>query len=251
MVDTPFQQPQHLTVRQNRVLALAGVFQAAQLTHITAMTGLNRSNQSESFYLEQLIKSSLCIRPLAELPDPSLNTLDFFYGFNDLMLGLKHLESSLSRPFSIHPKSHIPKLPAAKLSTSYAISLLHLEKQIYQNPQFVEIIEQAQQKILKQFSFFDQNYLHPSIIANLAQAYLDTAGQIQPRILVRGHPEAFKDSQHTDRIRASLFTGLQMAHLWRQMGGRSRQLMFGKRKIMKDIHSIARMQYQLIESKCF
>ncbi len=28
MVDTPFQQPQSLNVRQNRALALAGVFQA-------------------------------------------------------------------------------------------------------------------------------------------------------------------------------------------------------------------------------
>lgn len=247
MVDTPFQQPQDLTVRQNRVLALAGVFQAAQLTHITAMTGLNRSHENDSFYLEQLIKSSLCIRPLNTVPESSLNTLNFFNGFNDLMLGLKHLESSLSRPFSIHPKSHIPKLPTAKLSTSYAISLLHLEKKIYQNEKFVEVIELAQQKILKQFSFFDHNYSHPSVIAHLAQAYLETAGQIQPRILVRGHPEAFKDSQHTDKIRASLFTGLQMAHLWRQMGGRSRQLIFSKRKITKDIHSIARIQHQLIE----
>ncbi len=40
-----------------------------------------------------------------------------------------------------------------------------------------------------------------------------------PRVMVRGNAEAFKDSDHTNRIRASLFPGLQMAHLWRQLGG--------------------------------
>lgn len=55
----------------------------------------------------------------------------------------------------------------------------------------------------------------------MAQTYVDTAGQINPRILVRGNAEAFKDTNHTNRIRACLFTGLQMAHLWRQLGGSS------------------------------
>lgn len=92
---------------------------------------------------------------------------------------------------------------------------------MYSNPEYVKIIEAAQQKILKQLSFFDNNYLHPSIIANLAQTYVETAGQINPRILVRGNAEAFKDINHTNRIRACLFTGLQLAHLWKQLGGSS------------------------------
>ncbi len=90
-------------------------------------------------------------------------------------------------------------------------------------PKFVEIIEQSQQKILRQLSFFDNNYLHPSIIANLAQTYVDTAGQINPRIMVRGNAEAFKDSSHTNRIRASplhwLTNGTFMASArWKFMG---------------------------------
>ncbi len=95
-------------------------------------------------------------------------------------------------------------------------------------------------------SFFDNNYLHPSIIANLAQAYVDTAGQINPRILVRGNAEAFKDTAHTNRIRASLFTGLQMAHLWRQLGGSSWNMIFSKRKLLQDIQDLARLQYQVV-----
>jgi hypothetical protein len=35
------------------------------------------------------------------------------------------------------------------------------------NPEYVEIIEKSQQKILKQLSFFDNNYLHPVLLPTL------------------------------------------------------------------------------------
>ena len=243
MVDLPFQQPQTLSQRQNRVLALAGVFQATQLTHMTAMTGQQSIGESGNFYFEQLIKASLNIRPSTNCCH---QTLDFFNQLADISLGLKTLEGSIIQPFSNTPKSRIPKISAAKLPMTYAMALLQLEKKVYQNPAYVDIIEKSQQKILKQLSFFDNNYLHPSILANLAQTYVDTAGQINPRILVRGNAEAFKDSQHTNRIRASLFTGLQMAHLWRQLGGSSWNMVFRKRTLLKDIQDLARLQYQVV-----
>ncbi|MFT4020442.1 MAG: DUF489 family protein [Acinetobacter sp.] len=244
MADLPFRHPQQLTNMQNRILALAGVFQAAQLTHMTAMGGLNAVNETGNFYFEQLIKASLNIRPAN---NSSSQTLDFFSQLTDLSLGLKILEQSIVQPFTPMPKSKIPKLNNAKLPMTYALALLQLEKKVYRQQNYAETVEKCQQKILRQLSFFDQNYLHSSIQANLAQAYVETAGQINPRILVRGNAEAFKDSQHTNRIRASLFTGLQMAHLWRQLGGNSMQLVFGKRKLLREIQNLARLQYQAIE----
>ena len=243
MTGLPFQQSSiQLTPRQNRALALAGVFQATQLTHMTALGGRQGMGDSGQFYFEQLIKASLNIRPTQT---NTQQTLDFFHQLSDLSLGLKSFENCLSQPFNTAPKSRLPKLANTKLPMSYAMALLHLEKKVYQNPEFVKIIEQSQQKILKQLSFFDHNYSHPSIIANLAQTYVDTAGSINPRIMVRGNAEAFKDAAHTNRIRASLFTGLQMAHLWRQVGGSSWNfIFFGKRKLVRDIQDLARLQYQ-------
>ena len=243
MTGLPFQQSSiQLTPRQNRALALAGVFQATQITHMTALDGRQQMGESGHFYFEQLIKASLNIRPTQS---NSPHTLDFFHQLSDLSLGLKAFENCLIQPFSPTPKSKLPKFSNTKLPMSYAMALLHLEKKVYQNPEFVKIIEQSQQKILKQLSFFDHNYAHPSIIANLAQTYVDTAGSIHPRIMVRGHAEAFKDPAHTNRIRAALFTGLQMAHLWRQVGGSSWNFMFfGKRKLVHDIQDLARLQYQ-------
>lgn len=244
MAGLPFQQSIPLTPRQNRALALAGVFQATQLTHMTALGGRQSMGESGLFYFEQLIKASLNIRPSQ---GNSQQTLDFFHQLADVSLGLKSFENCLTQPFSSAPKSRLPKLASTKLPMSYAMALLHLEKKVYANPQFVKIIEQSQQKILKQLSFFDHNYSHPSIIANLAQTYVATAGSINPRIMVRGNAEAFKDAAHTNRIRASLFTGLQMAHLWRELGGSSWDfVLFGKRKLVRDIQDLARLQYQVV-----
>lgn len=243
MTALPFQQPQTLNTRQNRALALAGVFQATQLTHMTAMSGQQSIGESGNFYLEQMIKASLNIRPSGKL---EAQTLDFFNQLADISLGLKTLESSITQPFDPAPKSRIPKLSNIKLPMAYALSLLQLEKKVYSNAKFVEIIEQSQQKILRQLSFFDNNYLHPSILANLAQTYVDTAGSMNPRIMVRGNAQAFKDSSHTNRIRASLFTGLQMAHLWRQLGGSRWDLhLLGKYKLRHDIQDLARLQFQV------
>jgi high frequency lysogenization protein len=243
MAGLPFQQSTTLTPRQNRALALAGVFQATQLTHMTALGGRQSMGESGLFYFEKLIQASLNIRPTH---DNSSNTLDFFHQLSDVSLGLKSFEQCLTQPFSSAPKSRLPKLTNNKLPMGYAMALLHLEKKVYANPQFVKIIEQSQQKILKQLSFFDHNYSHPSIIANLAQTYVETAGSINPRIMVRGNATAFKDAAHTNRIRASLFTGLQMAHLWRELGGSSWDfIFFGKRKLVRDIQDLARLQYQV------
>ena len=162
MVELPFQQPQTLNQRQNRALALAAVFQATQLTHMTALSGRQNVGDSSNFYFEQLIKASLNIR---SSKTASCQTLNFFTQLADISLGLKTLESSISQPFNTSPKSKLPKLSAAKLPMSYAMSLLALEKKVYSNPKYVEIIEQSQQKILRQLSFFDNNYMHPSIIA--------------------------------------------------------------------------------------
>lgn len=245
MVELPFQQHQLLNNRQNRALALAAVFQATQLTHMTALNGRQGIGENGNYYFEQLLKASLNVRPTANC---NCQTLDFFNQLTDISLGLKTLESSINQPFSTTPKSPIPlpKRNTIKLPMSYAMALLNLEKKVYSKPEFVKIIEASQQKILKQLSFFDNNYTHPSIIANLAQTYVDTAGQINPRIMVRGHAEAFKDPAHTNRIRASLFTGLQMAHLWRQFGGSSWNMVFSKRKLLQDIRELAQMQYQTV-----
>ena len=140
MTELPFQPATTLNTRQNRALALAGVFQATQLTHMTALTGQQSIGESGNFYFEQLIRASLNIRPGS---NQNAQTLDFFNQLADISLGLKTLESSIIQPFNTSPKSRIPKLSSTKLPMSYAMALLQLEKKVYSNPKFVEIIDQS------------------------------------------------------------------------------------------------------------
>ncbi|MEX7476330.1 DUF489 family protein, partial [Acinetobacter baumannii] len=116
MVELPFQQSQALNVRQNRALALAGVFQATQLTHMTAMTGQQSIGESGNFYFELLIKASLNIRPTTN--NNTVQTLDFFNQLADISLGLKTLENCITQPFTNAPKSRLPKMRSAKLPMS-------------------------------------------------------------------------------------------------------------------------------------
>ena len=244
MFELPFQQSQTLNERQNQALALAAVYQAAQLTHMIAVTGRQRLGDSGQFYLEQQIKASLNIRAT---DNPSLQTLSFFNSLSDISLGLKTLESSLYRPLQTATPKRLPNpLKAHKLPNAYAQALLVIERKVYSNPESVKLIEKAQQDIMKQLCFFGHDYKHSAIIARLAQAYSDTAGQINPRIMVRGNAEAFQDKEQVNRIRAALFTGLQAAHLWRQMGGSHWKLIFSRRKLLQDIRILAQLQYQTV-----
>lgn len=239
--DSPFPPAQQLSPSQNRALALAAVFQATQITHMVAMGNISLLGEAGAFYFEQVIKACLNIRP-TELN--SSQSLDFFNQLSDVALGLKTLEGCISEPFT-QTTSRLPKWRNTKPAMRYALALLQLEKKVYARPDFSNRIFNCQQQILKQLSFFDGQYTHHSILANLAQTYVDSAGQIQPRIMVRGQAQALTDRLHTNRIRASLMAGLQLAHLWRQLGGKSWHLIFYKRQLMTDLRAIARMQYQM------
>lgn len=107
MAEFPFQPNQALNVQQNRALALAAVFQATQLTHMTAMSGQQSIGESGNFYFELLVKASLNIRPTN---NNAKQTLDFFNQLADISLGLKTLEGCITQPFNTAPKSRIPKL---------------------------------------------------------------------------------------------------------------------------------------------
>lgn len=109
MVDTPFQQPQSLNVRQNRALALAGVFQATQLTHMTAMTGQQSIGESGNFYFEQLIKASLNIRPAV---NSSTQTLDFLINSAISLLASKRLKAVSTNHLVPRQKQKSPKCQA-------------------------------------------------------------------------------------------------------------------------------------------
>lgn len=242
----PFSAQHQFTKEQHRTLALVAVFQAAQLVHIVATSGVTDLDKIGRQYTDTLIYAALNIRANT---NPAQNSLLFFQSLDHLTVGLHSLERCFNPHYHPqHPQQRYPlpqkKPQHGKQTLAYAMRLLNLSAKIYKTPDFQHLISESQQKVLKQLPFFNHDFQHSSIISALAQTYSDTASTIKPRIMIKGSAQAFNSPHQVNYIRALLFTGLQAAHYWRELGGSPWQLIFSKRKIVKDIQYFSELQYK-------
>lgn len=235
-------QRAHLSVRQNRLLALAAVFQAAQLTHLLAVHGGHAlsNNHINSVAFNCILQASFDIQAKEQ---HSLFSLDFFGSLQDLQIGLQALEGALMQPYQ-QSKPRMPAPAPYAEALRYAIALLQIERKVYRKTVFVEKIGTQQRALKQRLNFFDHNLQHSAILASTANLYVETAGSLSSRLNVRGKPDTLKNQANIDRIRSALFAGLQAAHLWRELGGNRLQLIFGRRGMLDDIRAIARLQYE-------
>ncbi|MFB2589103.1 DUF489 family protein [Acinetobacter sp. c1-l78] len=230
-----------LTARQQRSLALVGVYQGAYIAHLLAF-GMQPKQDIAHDAMLLMIKSFLNYQFQNPQPAEPLHYID---NLSDVSMGLFALQNSLNQPFRPpQPNSKIPPVQQSYYPTTYALSLLQLQRKIYKNPTFLAKFQHTQQQILRQLSFFEYDYLHPSIIANLAQLYSETASTLTPKIMVKGKIDALKNQQQANKIRAMLITTLPYAHMWRQLGGNSWQFIFGKSKTLQDVRELVQLQYQ-------
>jgi high frequency lysogenization protein len=68
--------------------------------------------------------------------------------------------------------------------------------------------------------------------------YSETISQLSPRIVVNGKPQFLKNERTVDWVRTLLLSGLRSATLWNQLGGGRFELMFGRKKIMKEAEAL-------------
>jgi high frequency lysogenization protein len=68
--------------------------------------------------------------------------------------------------------------------------------------------------------------------------YSATISKISPRIVVNGKPQFLQNQRTVDWVRTLLLTGLRSATLWSQLGGGRFELMFGRKKIMREAQSL-------------
>jgi high frequency lysogenization protein len=222
---------QEFTPRQARLIALAAVFQSAQLVHLFATQGRAALHTHQREF-DQLIHASLS----DDLYPPTR------YGYPaSLRLGLRTLESCLTQPFTSTPA---PKRWRYSESMRYTLALLTLERKIYRQTKLTGIIEQQLPVLTNRISFFDGDVQHSAVMAGFAQLYLDTAGSLKMRLKIQGQQAHLTEQANIDRIRACLFAGVQAAHLWHQLGGRRWSFMFGRRHLLEDLRELALRYYR-------
>ncbi|BDM64714.1 high frequency lysogenization protein HflD [Shewanella sp. NFH-SH190041] len=114
--------------------------------------------------------------------------------------------------------------------TRYLVGILALERKLAKNANargmLAERINQVQRQ-LNHFSITDEQ-----VIANLASIYSDVISDLGPKIQITGNPACLQRPLIQQKIRALLLAAMRSAVLWRQLGGKRRQLVFSRKTII-------------------
>lgn len=193
----------------DRTLALAGLFQAVTLVAQTARQGM-----VEQATLETMLRGLFVRSPEA--------TADVYGDIGALRLGLQVLIKQLDS-----------KGEARDLElTRYAIALLHLERKMAKRADLLNTIAEGLQKTERQLQHF--HLTHDTIIAALAEIYVNTVSTLQPRIMVSGEHGHLQNPANANRVRALLLAGMRSAVLWSQCGGGRLQLIFRRKALLAE-----------------
>lgn len=198
---------------KDRVLALAGIFQACRLVQQAA-----RKNMVDNEALEACLVSIVNVN--------ADTTAAVYGGTQALRLGLRTLQEQLD-------KGGVPRdLELAR----YVVSVVHLERQLANQPEMLGgigvAVEAAQQKCET------MAITHPEVIAQLAAIYSDTISTLTPRIIVQGEQGYLSNPETANKVRALLLAAIRSAWLWRQVGGRRWQLVFGRGAMAREVTAL-------------
>jgi len=199
----------------DQTLALAGVFQAANLVQQIANNGSCNESSLET-----------CLRSLFA-SDPA-STLDVYGGeLADIREGLITLSTVMSEQ---KKQQDIEVL-------RYVLNLIQLESKLNQNKDMLEVIGSRIDQARHTASHF--GYVHSNLVSNLASVYADTISTFRLRIQVSGNPSLLQRDENAAKVRALLLAGIRSAVLWRQTGGRRWQLVLSRRKVVQHARELA------------
>jgi len=197
----------------DRTLALAGVFQAAQLVQRTARFG---SPQGPSY--------APCIETVFKLDPPTTEAV--YGGVQGIQRGLKILRDQLDNRSDARDME----------LTKYAVQLLHLQRQLSKNRAMLQELREgigAIRSLAEQTSITDER-----VIDQLAALYSNTISTLNPRILVGGEQQYLSNPKIANQIRALLLAGIRSAVLWRQCGGSRWKLLLERGKLLNAANEI-------------
>ncbi|MDR9436071.1 MAG: high frequency lysogenization protein HflD [Thiohalophilus sp.] len=192
---------------EEQVLALAAVFQAAQLVHNIASSGR---------YDEDDLR--LCLQGIMNTDPDSVQ--DVFGPPDTLRTGLQALVNQLGTT------ANQRQVEIAR----YVIAMLHLQGKLNKNPAMLEQIANGIERVRAQLEHYDLT--HTNVLANLAGIYSDTISSLTPKIMVNGEERYLSNPDHVSRIRALLLAGIRAGVLWRQLGGRRWQILFKRKRLI-------------------
>lgn len=200
--------------QEDKTIALAGLFQAADLVKDIAWHG--KTNQAA-------VESSLESLLQFEAPD----VVSIFGNISGIIHGLRVLQNQLDNK-SANRNADV---------TRYIVTLIHLQKKLNKNPQLLNSISAQLEKIKTQLDYFDLS--HPNTISKIAEVYKNTISTLQPKIIVEGEQAYLSNNDNADKIRALLLAGIRSSLLWQQTGGSRLQLLFSRKKYLSTAKALS------------
>jgi high frequency lysogenization protein len=191
-------------MREGRVIALAGLFQALALVRAIAQRG-----SCDATIARYSLASVLRI----DADSPA----DVYAGVGNLRLGLETLVSQLD----IAGKRDLAL-------TRMAVQVLRLERTLMRHHKALSALRGGIDGMRALIPQVEAGTVDPS--GRLAELYANTLSRLQPRIMVEGNPVFLQQSAQVDRIRALLMAAVRAAVLWRQLGGNQLSLIFRRRQ---------------------
>lgn len=203
-----------MTLAEEQVLALGGIFEAA-----LQVDKLARSGQYSEGPVSCLIQSIF-----ERSPDDTLSV----YGgsHHQLRGGLQAVSSMLERDTAALQRDAL----------RYAMNLITLERQLAKRDDMLSVLGQRLDRTQQQIGHF--GLLHDNVMASLGSAYQDTLSTLRLRIQVHGDVRHLQQPDVANRIRALLLAGIRSARLWRQLGGHRWQLLISRGKLLEATRTI-------------
>ncbi|MDY6976031.1 MAG: high frequency lysogenization protein HflD [Pseudomonadota bacterium] len=190
-------------------LALAGVCQAAALVQQLARRG-----SAENEAIEASLSSILVTDP--ETPQQVFGQL------SNLKVGYTTLAAQLSDKQATKDTE----------LTRYIASILGLERKLAKKPKAMQELGERISHVQRQLAHVD--FQNPQIVSSLASIYSDIISPLAPRIQVAGNPDYLSQPANQHKVRALLLAGVRAAVMWRQMGGKRRNILFKRKHILNS-----------------
>lgn len=190
-------------INEERVLALAGLFQASALAHQLANEG-----RCDELALDASMAS------VFRIDSPSV--VGVYGSVSGVRLGLRTLIAQLdenSRDMAI---------------TRMVVTVMRLERSLGRHKDLLEELQQGVVAAKRQVEHFGQN--SPQVFSRLAELYAGTLSTLRPRVMVTGNPQWLQQPALVERVRTSLLAAVRSAVLWRQIGGHQWQLLLHRRQ---------------------
>jgi len=193
-------------MNEERVLALAGVFQGAALAHQLATEG-----RCDEVAFEASLASVFRI------------DADSVAGVYGNVAGVRKGLRTLVNQFDEKTRD----VAVMRMG----VTVLRLERSLSRQRALLDRLHDGIVAAQRQVEHF--GLTHPNVAARLAELYATTLSTLKPRVMVTGNPTHLQQKANVDRVRACLLASVRSAVLWHQLGGRQWHMLFqGKQTAM-------------------